>query len=256
VPDESLWVRGDPVRLEQILTNLLQNAAKYTPPGGRIGVSLARAGEDAELRVTDTGIGIRPEMLPRIFDMFQQGDRLQGKLIEGLGIGLTLVRNLVELHGGTIEAKSEGLGRGSEFVIRLPLTAPGSAVKPPVPRPERQPRQVLVVDDNKDAATSLAAVLKHEGHDVRLAYDGPAALAAVEKEKPQVVLLDIGMPGMDGYEVARRMRQAPGFDATPIIALTGFGSAEDHRRSREAGFDQHLTKPVDPEALLDLLARV
>jgi signal transduction histidine kinase len=256
VPEEPLWVRGDPVRLEQILTNLVQNAAKYTPPGGRIGISLEQSGEEAELRVTDTGMGIRPEMLPRIFDMFQQGDRLQGKLIEGLGIGLTLVRNLVGLHGGTVEAKSEGLGRGSEFIIRLPLTAPGSAARPTSPRPERRPRTVLVVDDNKDAATSLAAVLQHEGHDVRLAYDGPAALEAVAAAKPQVVLLDIGMPGMDGYEVARRMRQSPGFDATPIIALTGFGSADDHRRSREAGFDQHLTKPVDPEALLDLLARV
>jgi signal transduction histidine kinase len=262
IPSGPIWVCGDSVRLEQILTNLLQNAAKYTPPGGKVRVSLEANGTpdspDAQaiLRVSDTGIGIRQEMLPRIFDMFQQGDRVQGKLIEGLGIGLTLVRNLVEMHGGTVEALSAGLGRGSEFVIRLPLTAPGISAPVPAVRPERRPRSVLVVDDNKDAAHSLAVVLEQEGHDVRVANDGPAALAAVETATPQVVLLDIGMPGMDGYEVARRMRQAPGFDATPIIALTGFGSAEDHRRGREAGFDQHLTKPVDPEALLDLLARV
>jgi signal transduction histidine kinase/CheY-like chemotaxis protein len=262
LPHESVWVRGDAMRLEQIMTNLLQNAAKYTPPGGQIRVSLEATGEPdlegshAVLTVADTGIGIRPEMLPRIFDMFQQGDRVQGKLIEGLGIGLTLVRNLVEMHDGTVEAKSAGLGRGSEFVIRLPLTAPGPTTPSQYERPERRPRSVLVVDDNKDAAHSLAVVLQQEGHDVRVANDGPAALAAVEKSTPQVVLLDIGMPGMDGYEVARQMRRSPGFDATPIIALTGFGSAEDHRRSREAGFDEHLTKPVDPDALLDLLARV
>ncbi len=256
VPAQPVWVRGDAVRLEQILTNLLQNAAKYTPPGGNVMVTLLTADTSAELRVADTGIGIRAEMLPRIFDMFQQGDRVQGRLIEGLGIGLTLVRNLVDLHGGTIEATSAGLGRGSEFIIRLPLCAPGPATQESTTRPERRPRKVLVVDDNKDAAHSLAVVLRHEGHDVREVYDGPAALAAVAEASPQVVLLDIGMPGMDGYEVARRLRQTPGFNATPIVALTGFGSAEDHRRSREAGFNQHLTKPVDPEALLDILARV
>jgi signal transduction histidine kinase len=263
-PDEPVWVSGDPVRVEQILSNLLQNAGKYTPPGGQVTLSLAvhRDGAGpghALLTVADSGMGIRPEMLPRIFDMFQQGDRPQagvGKMIEGLGIGLTLVRNLVALHGGTVEAKSPGLGKGSEFVIRLPRIAPGATRPPTAQRPERRPRKVLVVDDNKDAATSLAAVLRHEGHDVRLAYDGPEALAAVHSEKPQVVLLDIGMPGMDGYEVARRLRKTPDFDATPIIALTGFGLADDHRLSREAGFDQHLTKPVDPEALLDVLARV
>jgi signal transduction histidine kinase len=263
LPEEPVWVSGDAVRLEQILTNLLQNAAKYTPAGGRVRVSLAEerlsnGSDEAALTVADTGMGIRPEMLPRIFDMFQQGDRPQaaGRMIEGLGIGLTLVRNLVALHGGTVEARSAGLGKGSEFVIRLPLTTAPAARPAAAPGPERRPRRVLVVDDNKDAATSLAAVLRHEGHDVRLAYDGPEALAAAASDKPQVVLLDIGMPGMDGYEVARRLRKSPEFDTTPIIALTGFGSAEDHRLSREAGFVQHLTKPVDPEALLDVLARV
>jgi signal transduction histidine kinase len=263
-PMEPAWVSGDPVRLEQILTNLVQNAAKYTPPGGRVRLALAVLGAEggpgeAQLTVADSGMGIRPEMLPRIFDMFQQGDRPQGgggKMIEGLGIGLTLVRNLVALHGGTVEARSPGLGKGSEFVIRLPLTSPGVTRAPTAGRSGQRPRRVLVVDDNKDAATSLAAVLRHEGHDVRLAYDGPEALAAVASDRPQVVLLDIGMPGMDGYEVARRLRKTPDFDATAIIALTGFGSAEDHRLSREAGFDRHLTKPVDPEALLDVLARV
>jgi two-component system CheB/CheR fusion protein len=255
-PEGPTWVRGDPVRLEQILINLVQNAAKYTPPGGHVRVMLSTADSSAELRVTDSGIGIRPEMLPRIFDLFQQGDRMQGRLIEGLGIGLTLVRNLVELHGGSVRATSAGLGCGSEFVIRLPLCAAGPALQDSPPRPERRPRKVLVVDDNKDAAHSLAVVLRHEGHDVHEVYDGPAALAAVVETTPQVVLLDIGMPGMDGYEVARRLRQTPGFDSTPIVAMTGFGSVEDHRRSREAGFNQHLTKPVDPETLLDLLARV
>jgi signal transduction histidine kinase/CheY-like chemotaxis protein len=256
VPDQPVWVRGDPVRLEQILNNLLQNAAKYTQPGGQVRVALVTADGAAELRVADSGIGIRKEMLPRIFDLFQQGDRVQGRLIEGLGIGLTLVRNLVNLHGGTVEAKSAGLGRGSEFIVRLPLTTPGGSVHVAPARPVYRARRVLVVDDNKDAADSLAAVLRHAGHEANVVHDGPAALAAAAAATPEVVLLDIGMPVMDGYEVARRLRQAPGFDHTPIIALTGFGSAEDHRRSREAGFSQHLTKPVDPEVLLDMLARV
>jgi CheY-like chemotaxis protein len=219
---------------------------------------LTRTAETADLRVIDTGIGIRPEMLPTIFDMFQQGDRVQGKVIEGLGIGLTLVQTLVRLHGGTIEVHSQGAGHGSEFIVRLPLCQPATSVTP-----DRLPasgkgksRQVLVVDDNKDAAESLAVVLRHAGHIVRVVHDGHAALASVAAVAPEMVLVDIGMPGMDGYEVARRLRQTPGFASMPLVALTGFGSTDDHRRSQEAGFDQHLTKPVDPEALLELLAGV
>jgi signal transduction histidine kinase len=275
LPGEPLWVRGDALRLEQIFTNLLQNAAKYTPPGGRVWVSAERASRERErpdeasrererpeppdeavVRVRDDGIGIRPEVLPRIFDMFQQGDRVQGRLIEGLGIGLTLVRRLVELHGGSITAASEGMGRGSEFAVRLPLAPAGGAAPAAPARGERRPRRVLVVDDNKDAASSLAALLRYEGNEARVVNDGPAALEAAREFGPEVILLDIAMPGMDGYAVARRLRQTAGCAATPIVALTGFGSVEDHRRTAEAGFDFHLTKPVDPDALLDLLARV
>ncbi len=256
LPEGPLWVRGDAVRLEQILNNLLQNAAKYTPPGGRIQLSAERAGDEAVVRVQDNGMGIRPEMLPRIFDMFQQGERGGGRTIEGLGIGLTLVRNLVKLHGGRIEAHSAGLGKGSMFEVRLPTAPAAAPSRPPAPRPPHRPRRVLVVDDNRDAAGSLAAVLRQEGHEVRVAYDGPSALEEARSFGPAVILLDIGMPGMDGYEVARQLRHLTEHTTTPIVALTGFGSDDDHRRSAEAGFNHHLTKPVDPDALLDLLARL
>jgi PAS domain S-box-containing protein len=259
VPPDPVWVQADPVRLEQVFANLLHNAAKYTEPGGR--VSIAAELEDrghVVIRVTDTGIGIRPELIDRIFDMFTQGDRVSGRLKEGLGLGLTLVRSLVEMHGGQVSASSPGPGRGSEFRVRLPLAgarAEGAAGPPTGPG---RPLRVLVVDDNKDAADSLQMVLEQQGgHTVCVAYDGPAAVHAVNDFLPDVALLDIGLPkGVDGYEVARRLRALPGLERLPVVALTGYGRPEDRRRSGEAGFTAHLVKPVDPTELRELLARV
>jgi signal transduction histidine kinase len=258
LPPEPVFVQADVARLEQVLMNLLNNAAKYTEPGGHVTVTAGREGGQAVVRVRDNGIGIRREMLPRIFDLFQQADRVPGRVIEGLGIGLTLVRNLVELHGGTVSADSEGPGRGSEFTVRLPaLAAPPSEA--PAVRPQRRarPLRILVVDDNVDGAESMALVLRQDGHQVRVAHDGPAALDAARALAPEVVLLDIGLPnGMDGYEVARRLRALPGAADARLIALTGFGPDGDAQRSRDVGFDRYLTKPVDLAALNDLLARV
>jgi two-component system CheB/CheR fusion protein len=251
-----LWLEADPVRLEQVISNLLNNAAKYTDPGGHITLTTAREGDEAVLRVRDTGIGISPEMQARIFDLFIQADRALDRSQGGLGIGLTLVRRLVELHGGTIHVASPGPGRGSEFSVRLPVVErPEEAAAPASPPPATAGRakRVVVVDDNKDGAESLAMLLRFWGHDTVVAHDGRAALAMVAAEAPDVVLLDIGLPGMDGYQVARALRER--LDSRPVlVALTGYGQDEDRRRSREAGFDHHLTKPVDPEALKGLLA--
>jgi PAS domain S-box-containing protein len=259
LPAGPLRVEADPTRLEQVLTNLLNNAAKYTDPGGRIWLSAVRDGNAVVVRVRDTGIGIAPEMLPRIFDLFVQAERRLDRAQGGVGIGLTLVKKLVELHGGRIEAASAGPGRGSEFAVRLPALvddreggralAPAPGAASPLPR-----RSVLVVDDNQDAADSLAILLRLAGQDVRSAYDGPAALAQARDFQPAVVFLDIGMPGMDGYEVARRLRQLPGLGGVLLVALTGWAQEEDRRRSTEAGFDHHLVKPVEPDALQTLLA--
>jgi signal transduction histidine kinase len=263
VPPGPLWVSADPTRVEQILTNLLTNAGKYTPPGGRVCQSVRPEGAEAVVRVSDNGIGIRPEMLPRIFDMFQQADRVPGRVTDGLGIGLTLVRRLVELHGGRVEAHSVGPGRGSEFVVRLPVAADEPAPRPGEARgqsPDRLTpsarRRVLIVDDNADAANTLALVLRAAGHAVRVAHDGRAALAAAGAAPPEVVLLDIGLPhGMTGYEVARRLRDLPGANGMTLIALTGYGAEEYQRRAAEAGFDHYLTKPVDLDELRELLAQ-
>ncbi|HXG09974.1 MAG TPA: ATP-binding protein, partial [Gemmataceae bacterium] len=258
---EPLWVEADPVRLEQIISNLLNNAAKYTDPGGRVWLTTERADDWAVLRVRDTGIGIPQEIQAHIFDLFIQADRSLDRSQGGLGIGLTLVRRLVEMHGGTIEAFSPGPGQGSEFIVRLPLAVPrveetGSAGAPPLRgagRAAAPPRRVLVVDDNRDGADSLAMLLRFWKHQVAVVYDGPSALESVQTEQPDVVLLDIGLPGMDGYEVARHLRQQ--LEHQPVlVALTGYGQDEDRRRSREAGFDYHLTKPVDPDALQEVLA--
>jgi PAS domain S-box-containing protein len=249
LPPEPLVADGDPVRLTQILANLLNNAARYTARGGRISVTLAREGGAACIRVRDTGSGIAPELLPRLFAMFSRGGNSSG-----LGIGLALARRLAEMHGGSIEAKSEGPGRGSEFVVRLPLLAGAPAAQAPRPPAAKlRPRRILVVDDNRDAADSLAMLLSFLGAEVETANDGPGAIAAFERVRPAAVLLDLGMPGMDGYEVARSLRAA-GADGVPIIALTGWGQDEDRRRAREAGFDHHLIKPADMGALQALLA--
>jgi PAS domain S-box-containing protein len=254
---EPLRVSGDPTRLEQVLSNLLNNAAKYTDPGGRIWLTAGREGDEIVLRVRDTGIGIAPEMLPRIFDLFVQAGRPLDRSQGGVGIGLTLVRRLIALHGGSVEAHSPGLGYGSEFVVRLPALpqqrlvgadSPGFSETAGVQR-----RRVLVVDDNQDAADSLAMLLQLSGQEVVVAYDATMALASADEFQPTLAFLDIGMPGMDGYELARRLRQRPGVQGAVLVALTGWGRPEDRGRSEQAGFDHHLVKPVDPAELMKLL---
>ncbi|HWP46186.1 MAG TPA: PAS domain S-box protein [Candidatus Limnocylindrales bacterium] len=259
LPQEPLWVEGDPARLEQILVNLLNNAAKYTEPGGRIWLTCTQEGEEAVIRIRDTGIGIPPEMLLRIFDLFTQASQSLDRSQGGLGIGLTLVRSLVQMHGGSVSAFSEGLGRGSEFVVRLPvLSETGSRTLNPDsvdPKPKilDSKRRVLVVDDNVDAATTLSELIKLWGHEVYTAYDGPSAVEAALTYLPDIVLLDIGLPGMDGYEVARQLRQEPRLSKTLLIALTGYGQEKDQQYSQEVGFDQHFTKPVDIPTLQRIL---
>jgi two-component system CheB/CheR fusion protein len=255
VPSEPVFLDADPTRLEQVLANLLNNAAKYTDPGGEIVVLVELERDEVVVRIQDTGIGIVPEMLPHIFEMFVQAESGRG----GLGIGLSLVQRLVQMHGGSITASSGGSGLGSEFVLRLPRRnlAPVAAPPPPVSDtrlPER-PVRVLVVDDNRDAAESLAALLRLDHHEVEVAYDGVSGLAAAEKQRPEVILLDLGMPGMDGYEVARRLREQGFLQETVVVAVTGRSQEKDRRRSEELGFDGHLVKPVDPEALHALLAK-
>jgi len=259
-PPAPARVQGDPTRLEQVLTNLLNNAAKYTEPGGRITFTAALAPGVATLRVRDSGTGIAPEMLPRIFDLFAQDDRSLVRSQGGLGIGLTLVRSLVELHDGTVTADSAGPGLGSEFVVRLPTLPegpadPGRSAAPASP-PAGPPRRVLVVDDHADSARTLARVLELWGHAVRVAHSGPEAIAQVAAQPADLILLDIGLPEMDGYEVARRLRDQAPAAAMTLIALTGYGQDEDRRRSRAAGFDHHLVKPVDLADLQRLLERV
>src|SRR6185436_12538649 len=243
--------------LAQVLANLLNNAAKYTPEGGRIWLTARRAGSNVEISVRDSGAGIPAEVLPKVFDLFMQGERTYSRAQGGLGIGLTLVRSLVNLHGGSVEAKSGGPGRGSEFLVRLPLAAAQLAAADGgrYARPAAvAPRRILVVDDNRDAADSLGMLLKFLGADVYTANDGPAALEAFRTYRPSVVLLDIGLPEMDGYELARRTRLQPEGGEVTLIALTGWGQEEDRRRSREAGIDHHLVKPVDLDALEKLMA--
>ena len=253
VPECPLGVHADPTRLEQIVSNLVTNAAKYTDQGGKIWITAAAENGDVVLRVRDNGLGIPAETLPHVFDLFVQAERSLDRAQGGLGIGLTLVRRLVEMHDGTVSVASPGPMQGTEFTVRLP------AVEPPAPQrpgeaPARAigPRRVLVVDDNVDAAETLAELLTMDGHNVEVAHSGPAALARVVNQPPDVVLCDIGMPGMDGFEVARRLSILDG--ARPLlIALTGYGQESDRRRSAEAGFDHHVIKPLDPEELRRLL---
>jgi signal transduction histidine kinase len=258
LPAEPLWLDADPVRLAQILSNLLHNAIKFTPDGGRIWLTAAAAGGEITIAVRDTGVGMTPEVLASAFDLFAQGpppfDRPHG----GLGLGLTLVRRLAELHGGSVAAASDGPGRGSEFVVRLPAAAPPAAPEPAAARGEEaaaaaRPRRVLVVDDNVDACDSLAVLLRLDGHEVGTAYDGPGALAAAERFKPEVLLLDLGLPGLDGYEVARTLRAEPGHDGMRIVAISGYGQPEDRERSRAAGIEEHLLKPVEPQRIRELV---
>jgi PAS domain S-box-containing protein len=262
MPPEPIHLEADPTRIEQVLWNLLNNAIKYTEPGGAIRLGVERAGGEVVVRVRDTGVGIEPAMLPRIFEMFVQVGDDSGRAQGGLGIGLSLVSTLVEMHGGRVTVRSEGRGKGTEFAVHLPIlpdaVRDGAEMERcDAPRSDAQPprRRVLVVDDNVDAATSLAKLLtRFHGQDVRVAHDGPAALREAGDFRPDVVLLDIGMPGMDGCEVARRLRAQPETGRALLVALTGWGQESDRQRSREAGFDHHLVKPVDPDALRDLLA--
>lgn len=256
-PQHALIVDADAVRISQVFVNLLNNAAKYTEPGGRIQLSARRNGDEAVVSVSDTGVGIPAEMLPRVFDLFAQVDRSLGRAKEGVGIGLALVRSLINLHGGRVEARSEGPGRGSEFIVHLPLVKgrPDDAAKEGASMTTPAiSRRVLVVDDNHDVADSLVMLLECLGAEVRVAYDGPSALETLIGFAPEIALIDIGMPGMDGYETAKRIRERPqGRDLT-LIALTGWGQEEDRRRTREAGFDRHLVKPVNDDVLQELLA--
>jgi signal transduction histidine kinase len=256
-PSRPAWVHADPTRIAQITSNLLQNAIKYTPDGGRIVLEVESRDGQSVLRVTDNGIGISPAMLPLVFEPFIQGDHSRAHAQGGLGIGLTLVNRLVELHGGRTTVESPGLGRGSTFTVRLPsMPAPAAQAKPQPPAIPSQRRRILVVDDNEDSAESMAILLRLWGHHVDVAHDGSSALVSAVENKPEVVFLDIGLPGMDGYEVARRMREQRGGPALILIALTGMGREEDRRRAMEAGFDRHVTKPVPPETLQSIVGAV
>ena len=253
VDSTPVWVSADPTRLEQILTNLMANAVKYTQPGGEIAVTVGREREGAVVRVRDSGSGIRPELLPRVFDLFVQGDRSLERTGGGLGIGLTLVRHLVQLHGGTVEAGSEGPGRGSTFTVRLPVLAvapvPAGAASAPIAGPARR---VLVVEDNDDARETLRNLLHLFGHEVHEARDGDTGVEEARRLVPDVALIDIGLPGIDGYEVARRIRAD--VPRAQLVAVTGYGQPDDLERARKAGFDAHLVKPLDPRQLQEVLA--
>jgi len=253
LPPDPVRLFVDPTRIEQVLANLLGNAVKYTDRGGTIRVRVARDEDDALLEVSDNGIGIDPKAHPRIFDLFVQEDRRLDRSVGGMGIGLTLVRRLIELHGGTVEASSPGPGLGSRFVVRLPLRQAGAAEGSVAPEDlgadAPPPIRILVVDDNVDAAESLMMMMKILGQDVRVAFDGPTALSVAMEFRPDLVFLDIGMPEMDGYEVARRIRGEPRTRDARLVALTGWGQVEDRELYRRAGFDEHLVKPADPAVL-------
>jgi len=259
IPAEPVYLDVDPTRMAQVLLNLLNNAAKYTEQGGRIALTGERDGDDVVIRVTDTGMGIPPDMLPRIFDMFTQVDHSVERSQGGLGIGLTLVQLLIELHGGEVLARSPGPGLGSEFVVRLPSAPQRAAGREEKAASAEGPLaidpalRILVVDDNQDAAESLGMLLRYAGCDVRTAHDGLEAVGAASVFRPEVAILDIGLPGLNGYDAARRIRKELGTRVT-LIAVTGWGQDEDRRRSKEAGFDHHLTKPVELDALQSLLA--
>ncbi|MCA1856330.1 response regulator [Massilia oculi] len=249
------WVDGDPTRLEQIVSNLIDNALKYTASGGSIDIQLAEAGAEVVLTVRDSGVGIPAELLPQVFDVFVQGaisiDRSQG----GLGIGLSLVRRMVELHGGSVSAHSDGCGKGSTFTIRLPRTEAEPAAPAQQSHGDNSGKPaVLLIEDNEDGREMMAAMLAAHGYPVDQAADGLQGVAAAQARLPALALVDIGLPGIDGYEVARRLRGDPATSAIRLIALTGYGLAEDQRRVLEAGFDQHLVKPVSIEQLLAALA--
>ncbi len=252
----NLWVKVDPTRLEQVVVNLLNNAAKYSENAGYIQLTARNEGNEVLISVRDKGVGILPEKLPEMFELFSQGDRSLARSEGGLGIGLTVVKKLVEMHEGTITARSEGLGKGSEFIIRLPAAQPSEArvsESKPAGSVVKKGR-ILIVDDNVDTARGMARLLKLIGHEVTMAHSGPEAIELARTSRPEFVLLDIGLPGMSGYEVASKLRQEEGSKEAMIVAVSGYGQDEDRRRSKSAGFDFHLTKPIDHDVLLALLS--
>ena len=262
LPPDPIWLCADVSRLEQVVTNLLSNAAKYTNEGGHIWLSLQREGDRAVLRVRDTGRGIAPAFLPRVFDLFAQGERPAGRPQGGLGIGLALVKQLVEMHEGTVTVFST-LGQGSEFVVSLAARPPQGAIAPttrlaPIQAavPVARTLRVLVVDDNVDAASTLRMLVQESGHRVRMAHTGLSALDVALDYRPDVILLDIGLPELDGYEVARRIRQESHLHDSVLVAITGYDREADGERSRQAGFDHHLVKPVDIRTVREILAAV
>jgi PAS domain S-box-containing protein len=265
LPPRSVRIEADELRLTQALTNILNNAARYTDPGGRIGISVSTANGEgrrfALIRVTDNGQGIEPQFLGSIFGMFVQGKRSRDRAGSGLGVGLALARSIVELHHGSLEAQSAGRGKGSQFTIRIPVepsaqaAAPAKAQDSEAQRYPAVARRILVVDDNVDAANMLATQLRQDGHEVHVVHDGPAALLAAEGFRPDIILLDIGMPGMNGLEVARKLRERRRGPQPVIVAVTGWGNAEDEERSREAGFDLHLVKPVEETRLREIIGQ-
>ncbi len=257
IPEEPIYLHADPNRLAQALSNLLNNAAKFTPDGGRIWLTAEQQNGEVSISIKDTGIGIPNDMLEQIFEMFTQIDRRESKSQVGLGLGLTLVKSLIELHGGRITVTSDGLGQGSTFTVHLPVVPPPSQEQKATPKTEASEKsaglRVLVVDDSSPAADTLSKVISLFGNEVRTAYNGEQALALAQEFNPQVILMDIGMPGMNGYEAAQRIRQQSNGNNILLIALTGWGQDTDRDRTREAGFDQHIVKPADPSHLRHLL---
>jgi signal transduction histidine kinase/ActR/RegA family two-component response regulator len=259
LPDDPVFLDGDPVRLAQVLGNLLTNACKYTEAGGHVWLTVARSGSEVAVSVRDSGVGIPPEMLPRVFDLFTQVDRSLERSWGGLGIGLSLVKRLVEMHAGTVTARSDGHGRGSDFEIRLPVSSGDGPVTRPASRaevesPKAPPHRILVVDDNPDSAESLARLLQHAGNETQVAQDGMEAIERAAAFRPDVILLDIGLPKLNGYDACRRIREQPWGKDMVLVALTGWGQEDDRRRSRDVGFDHHLVKPVEPGDLMKLLS--
>ena len=252
VPETPVLLHVDPMRLAQVLSNLLSNAAKYTEPGGRIRLEAVRDGEDVVVSVVDSGIGIPAAHLAHVFTMFGQGHRAHEPVYGGLGIGLALAKSLAELHGGSLTAASEGEGKGSVFTLRLACAAADAAAPPAAQAPPSAPpppRRILIVDDNVEAALTLAELLALEGHETHVAHDGPSAVDAARRLSPDVAILDIGLPGFDGFEVARRLRAEPELRGLLLVALSGWVQPDDRARSREAGFDHHLAKPVQLTSL-------
>ena len=259
LPEHDLCVEGDEVRLAQAVSNLLNNAAKFTPPGGRIGISVREDGGQAVVCVSDNGIGIDPKDADQIFSMFAQGRHTAERVQDGLGIGLSLVRTLVDLHGGTVSARSEGAGKGSTFEIRLPTCAPpndSAGAAQQEPQQALRQRRILVVDDNSDSAEMLASLLEYAGHDIATANDGASALAQARAFRPHLAILDIGLPDMSGYALAQAIRKLPGLEQVALVALTGYGQQKDRDDALAGGFDHHLTKPVTFDTLVQTIDRL